>query len=326
MTHHAHLSRRGFVGRLAGTTAALTVSGVIRASGGSGSKRTYIYKKAGDCEIKADVHRSSSDKSAPVVVWIHGGALIMGSRSGINGMLLSRLLGAGFAVVSIDYRLAPETKLAAIIEDVQDACRWVRAQGPALFDINPARLAVMGASAGGYLTLMTGFHVNPRPRALVSIAGYGDIAGPWYSRPDPFYRTQPLVSKQEAYSSVGSAVIADGSSSSNRERFYLYCRQNGLWPKEVAGHDPDQEPAAFAPFCPVRNVTTEYPPTLLVHGTKDTDVPYAQSEEMDKELANKGVAHELITIADGGHVFQGVERERMSRLFDEIIAHLKKFI
>ena len=52
-------------------------------------------------------------------------------------------------VVSIDYRLAPETKLPAIVEDVQDACRWVRERGPKLFRIAPERLAVMGGSAGG---------------------------------------------------------------------------------------------------------------------------------------------------------------------------------
>ena len=45
---------------------------------------------------------------------------------------------------------------------------------------------------------MTGFRVEPRPKALVSYWGYGDVAGAWYSRPDPFYRSQPLVSEKEA--------------------------------------------------------------------------------------------------------------------------------
>jgi len=54
-------------------------------------------------------------------------------------------------------------------------------------------------------------------------------------------------------------------------------RQNGLWPKEVAGFDPDKEPRAFDRFCPIRNVTKDYPPTLLLHGDNDTDVPHQQS-------------------------------------------------
>jgi acetyl esterase/lipase len=318
---HRH-SRRTFFEIVTGATAALTAGGIARAAGEPESKQTYTYKNLDGCEIKADVFRASTEKNAPVVVWIHGGALIMGSRDGINAALRGRLRDAGYTVVSIDYRLAPETKLPAIIEDVQDACRWVRGEGPALFGIDPDRVAVMGASAGGYLTLMTGFQVKPRPRALVSFAGYGDIAGPWYSRPDAFYRRQPLVSKEEAEGAVGTTVIADGSRSNQRSRFYLYCRQNGLWPKAVTGHDPDAEPAAFDAFCPVRNVTAEYPPTLLVHGTNDTDVPYALSEAMDRELTSKHVSHELITIFEGGHVFQGVDPKRVNQIYDRVLAHL----
>jgi acetyl esterase/lipase len=93
----------------------------------------------------------------------------MGSRGWMDKALLGKLLKAGYAVVSIDYRLAPETKLPAILEDLQDACKWVREKGPELFHINPTKIAVMGGSAGGYLTLAAGFRVDPRPTALVSL-------------------------------------------------------------------------------------------------------------------------------------------------------------
>ena len=106
---------------------------------------------------------------------------------------------------------------------------------------------------------------------------------------------------------VGRAVISEDAGKSNRSRFYLYCRQQGLWPREVAGHDPDAEPRAFDPFCPLRNVTAAYPPTLLIHGTKDTDVPYEQSELMDRELTRKGVEHELITVPGGSHGLGGTD-------------------
>src|SRR5262245_24042415 len=76
---------------------------------------TPTYKKVGSLEIKADVHRPSGTERPPVVVWIHGGALIMGHREGIDGRLKNRLLQSGVALISIDYRLAPETKLPAII-------------------------------------------------------------------------------------------------------------------------------------------------------------------------------------------------------------------
>jgi acetyl esterase/lipase len=244
----------------------------------------------------------------PGVIWIHGGALIMGDRSRIDRALLDSLIAVGYVVISIDYRLAPETKLPAIIDDVRDACRWVRERGPELFSVASDRVAVMGASAGGYLTLVSGYAVEPRPKALVSYYGYGDVAGAWYSRPDPFYRSQPIVPDNEARAGVGGAVRAESPGNNNdRRRFYLYCRQQGLWPREVVGIDPDKEPKAFNPFCPIRNVTAAYPPTLLIHGTEDTDVPYEQSKTMDRELTRNGVRHELITVAGAGHGLVGVD-------------------
>src|SRR5688572_19381622 len=69
---------------------------------------THTFKRAGDLEIKADVHRLDDREVRPVVVWIHGGALINGGRERINRHL-QQLINEGIIVVSIDYRLAPES-------------------------------------------------------------------------------------------------------------------------------------------------------------------------------------------------------------------------
>jgi acetyl esterase/lipase len=289
-------------------------------------KETYTYKTVGACNIEADVYQLGKEKHRPVIVWIHGGALIMGNRGQMDRELLRRLLDAGYVVVSIDYRLAPETKLPGILEDLEDACKWVRVKGPELFGIDPDKMAVMGGSAGGYLTLSSGFRVEPRPKALVAFWGYGDIVGDWYSRPDPFYSKQKAVLKEEAYAAVGNKVISESSGKNDRPLFYLYCRQHGLWPKEVAGVDPDKEPKAFDRFCPVRNVTEKYPPTLLIHGTKDTDVPYEQSELMAKELDKKGVKHELMTISDAGHGLSGAKPGVMAKVHERVLAFLKEYL
>ena len=290
-------------------------------------KRTYCYKQVGDCKIQADVYRRGEEKDRPAIIWIHGGALISGHRGNLQKVQLDRYLDAGFNVISIDYRLAPETKLKFIIGDLRDAFKWVRRHGPEMAGVDPDRIAVVGHSAGGYLALMTGFCVKPQPRAIVSFYGYGDIIGEWYSKPDPFYCQQPAVLKQEAYAVVGKKAISE-SSSRERFRFYLYCRQNGLWPNEVAGYDPKKQPKAFDQFCPARNVTENYAPTLLLHGDQDTDVPYEQSVLMAKLLKDHRVEHQLITMTNRGHGFDGGRRVAedpvIAETFDRVVAFLKQ--
>jgi acetyl esterase/lipase len=278
----------------------------------------------GALNIRADVYRKPDDIVRPAILWLHGGALIMGNRRRVHPAQAEGYLNAGYTIISIDYRLAPQAKLSQILEDLDDAYQWVRSEGPRLFHIDPNRIAVIGHSAGGYLALMAGFRLNPRPTAIVSFYGYGDIAGEWYSRPDPFYNRQPQVPKEEAYQAVGTRLISDDLGT-NRGRFYLYTRQQGLWPMEVAGHDPDEEPRVFDLFCPLRNVTKDYPPTLLLHGDEDTDVPFEQSVLMAEEFERHGVQHELIRLAGRGHGFDwAISDPVVAATFDRVLAFLEK--
>ncbi len=204
---------------------------------------TFTYKTAGECQIKADVYQPPEDiKPLGSLVYIHGGCLIYGSRKDINPSQTELYLKAGYTVISIDYRLAPETKLPGIITDLQDAFQWIVNSGSGMFTVEPDRIAVIGHSAGGYLALMAGFCVVPRPKAIVSFYGYGDIVGDWYSKPDPFYCQQPAVSEGSIVRNERGPVISEPYEGRGMDYFYLYCRQNGLWPLEVGGHDPKKNP------------------------------------------------------------------------------------
>jgi acetyl esterase/lipase len=292
-------------------------------------RETYVYKQVGDCPIRLDVHRLPGADMRPVILWIHGGALIAGDRDMLRSEALReqlrRYLAKGYVVVSIDYRLAPETKLPAILEDLRDSQRWIREHAKSELQVDPDRMAVVGHSAGGYLALASGYLFDPPPRAIVSFYGYGDIAGDWYAKPDPHYRQQPMVSRETAFSVVGSSVISNGAGQSGRGQFYLYCRQNGLWPKEVVGVDPAADPRGFDRYCPVRNVTARYPPTILLHGDKDTDVPHDQSVQMASEFDRKKIDHELLTLEERGHGFDSriLTDEAASDAFDEALRFLE---
>ena len=288
---------------------------------------TVTFKQVDELAMKADVALPAGPGPYPTIVFVHGGALIMGGREWIDPAHRDAYLGDGFAVVSIDYRLAPESRLEAIVSDLDDAVAWVRGDGTRLFGLDPGRVAIVGHSAGGYLGLLAGVRAGPRVRAIVSFYGYGDIVGSWYARPDPFYLRRPLVSEAEAWAGVQGFPVSnvEGSANDARFRFYLFCRQQGLWPQHVAGHDPARDPGAFRPYCPVRLVTAAYPPTLLLHGDNDTDVPYEQSVLMASALEAAGVPHALITIAGGEHGFDhAMDRPDVADAFGRVRVFLRR--
>lgn len=294
-------------------------------------KKTYTYKSVGDVHIKADVYRPDDTKSRPVVVWLHGGALIMGSRNHIPKDISQLCRTEGFVLVSFDYRLAPEVKLPAIIADIQDAFRWLHKKGPDLFHADTDRIVVTGGSAGGYLTMMTGICVRPNPTALVAYYGYGDVDGHWYTKPSAWYlENDPIRSKDEVYKAVGKVLTGTTAdtvpTSKQRANFYHYLRQHGLWTIEVSGFDPETEPEKITPYCPVRNITPQYPPIMMLHGTEDNDVPYEKSASMAKELTRHNVPNELITIHGAGHGLRGGDKNLTAEAYKRALAFIKKHL
>ena len=286
-------------------------------------KFTDIYKQIAGCSIQADIYQNEK-KGMPVIVLIHGGALIWGSRADFNQSQIVRYLEAGFSVVSIDYRLAPETKIVSIVKDIDDALIWIGTDGAEKYGYDGNKLAVVGCSAGGYLSLMSGTS-SRKAKAIVSFYGYGDLLGDWHCKPSPHYCRQPLVSREEAYRYVGDTILSEGPG--DRYKFYLYCRQQGIWTSEVSGYDIYAERNQVIQYCPAYCAGVDYPPTLLLHGDLDTDVPYQQSVIMAEKLTQVGVVHRLITLVGKGHGFDyEIESPDVQHAFTDVIQFLGKYL
>lgn len=292
-------------------------------------KKTHTYKTVGPTKIQADIYRSDSKTPRPVLVWIHGGALIVGSRQSVPKNLLDLAKQEDYVLVSIDYRLGPEAKLPAIADDVSDALAWIRKSGPKLFGADADKIVISGGSAGGYLTLLAGTRVQPRPRALVAYWGYGDVDGDWYTKPSEWYRTKvPLVPREEALKAISAQTLSEtaGAEGKARGRLYHYFRQNGLWTKEVTGFDPVTERRKLDPYCPSRVIPADYPPTMMIHGTIDDDVPYEQSAAMAKALAAKKLPHELVTVEGAGHGLSGGDRQLVEAAHAKALAFIRQHL
>ena len=102
---------------------------------------------------------ADGDGPFPVIVAIHGGAFMGGDKRDAQLEPMLAGLARGYAVVSINYRMSGEALFPALVHDVKAAIRWVRANA-AQFLFDPARIAVWGGSAGGYLSLMAGVAAN----------------------------------------------------------------------------------------------------------------------------------------------------------------------
>ncbi len=280
---------------------------------------SITYKRINDIELKLDVHLpDSSASSKPVAVLIHGGALILGSRDGIIDGLATRLLDAGVVVVSPDYRLAPETKLPEIWSDIEDVFTWVRESGPGSFGIDPERIGVHGKSAGGYLSLVAGCRIEPAPRVVASYVGYANIFDTWYTEPDPWYCAQDPIDETYARTTVGQGTPTDSYTGLDRNAYYVYMRQKGLWADEVGGL-PREE---LTTYCPINIATESYPPTMLYHGTADHDVPYEESKNFAAKLESLGVEHRFLTLEGVDHCFEGASEADVERVHDECAAFM----
>lgn len=242
-----------------------------------GTLYDVTYCHAGGVALKLDLYQAggsgSSARSAPLAVFIHGGGWTAGDKAdGGGGALEIAELGArGYVVAVPNYRLAPEARFPAQIEDVKCAVRFLRANAAA-YGIDPARVVAWGESAGGHLA------------ALLGLAGpsAGFDHGEWEGQPSAVQAVATL------YPATDLSYIAS----------YLPISQG------VFGAAPDQPGPALSRASPVSYVTSSAPPFLLLHGERDTQVPTEQSRELYAKLTAAGVTARLVLVKNADHFFE----------------------
>jgi dipeptidyl aminopeptidase/acylaminoacyl peptidase len=126
----------------------------------------------------------------------------------------------------------------------------------------------------------------------------------------------------EAGAPVANAADREGDGGA----YYQTCRQKGLWPLKVTGFDPKTEEEKFTPLMAAKNVTSDYPPTLMIHGTVDTDVPFEQSEIMAREFEKHSVTFELVRVENGEHGLQGANPEDIEAAYAKVLPFVARFV
>jgi acetyl esterase/lipase len=240
---------------------------------------TYIT--ANNYEAKLDVYRPRDlTQPNPVVIFIHGGGWVAGTKEGSALELLPYLM-MGFSVVNVEYRLARVSLAPAAVEDCRCALQWViRNAERYKFDTN--KIVVTGMSAGGHLALMTG--MLPAAAGLDrQCSGTTDMKVAaiinWYGITD----VNDLL---DGPNMKGYAVVWLGSQI-NRD--------------EIARR-----------VSPLTYVRAGLPPILTIHGDADPTVPYNHAVRLHQALDRAGVPNRLLTIPGGKHGgFNATETQRI---------------
>lgn len=246
------------------TLFSLLLAGSAAGEGTVFAQANVPYGQAGANALRLDLCVPSGPGPFAGVILVHGGGWAGGDKEKDPRPLLAPLTNAGFAWFSINYRLAPRYRYPACLDDVYTAIRWVKAHA-AEYGGDPARIALLGHSAGGHLV------------CFQALAAAGDA------------RVQAVVGCAPVTDLIEDSLHRGGLSVSLQHLFGL--------PGDLTG----QVRPILAAASPINRVAPGAPPFLLIQGDADRTVPLYQTLAFEAKLASAGVPCRLIVIKGAPH-------------------------
>jgi acetyl esterase len=218
----------------------------------------------------------------PAAIWVHGGGFTTGDRRAFPPALADVIQRAGFAWISVDYRLAPRYPFPAATDDVESAIAYLKAHAQE-FRLNRDRFVLLGESAGGLLVSYVGARHRPGNGVAAVVSFYGEH--------DLVRRTHPA-----------GGCFNDGKFVPNPQPGQpQFCLSRGLAAfLGISGPGPESE-RVIRQASAINHVGKEMPPYLLIHGTVDLHVPFEQSVVMFEAIHRAGGRCELFAVDGGGH-------------------------
>jgi acetyl esterase/lipase len=247
------------------------------------AERDIQYVPNGDPSQTLDLYlpEEPSEKPLPIVVYIHGGGWRGGSKAGCPSM---GYVPHGYAAASVEYRFSNKAVFPAQIQDCQAAIRWIRANSKK-YNIDPNHIGVWGSSAGGHLVALLG--TSGGKKAFPAIGGNEDQSD----------RVQAVC--DEFGPADFTTVMAQAAEDKTKNIFKWNTSgdpYSGLI--GVSLIDNKQKTDAVSP---VHYVSQDAAPILILHGTHDSLVPFAQSVELADDLKKVGVDVLLQPLPGAGH-------------------------
>jgi acetyl esterase/lipase len=288
----------------------------------SSPKRTFTYKKVDKLEIPLDVYLPEDAKAVPILLWFHGGGLLQGKRTSVAPHMLGAVEKYNLAVVSADYRLAPQVGVKDIYEDVRDCVAFIRDQLPKKVGdgvIDASRLAVSGSSAGGYLAFLAGLYVDPKPKVILPIYPITDPLGSFFttSQPPAMGGSEPDLEAVKPYTDRSADVVAYNEPDSKRNGMYGYMLKSANL-AELLGVKKGDDSWRVARKVYQRGL----PPAYIVHGDADTAVGVEQADEVVGVMVGLRTEVTYERLHGVEHLFDKDEKVGMEKMYDWLMKNL----
>jgi pectinesterase len=234
-----------------------------------------VYTKYGTREMRLDLFQPAGRGPFPAVILVHGGAWITGNHAMENPFAME-LARRGYVAATVEYRLSNEARYPAQIHDLKAAVSWLRANA-SRYQIDPNRIAAVGASAGGHLVALLG-----ATNGMSSFEGDGGNA--------------------KVSSAVQSVVDIDGTATfvdpGNIEK-----EKKGPFDTNtrLVGGTFAEKPDVWRNASPITHVSRKSAPVLFINSSSYR--PFQQREEMSAKLKALGISSDIVVIPDTPHPF-----------------------
>lgn len=247
-------------------------------------ERDLSYVEHGDDSQKLDVYlpESAPEKPRPLIVHIHGGGWIGGNKFPCP---FAKMVLQGYVVASVEYRFSQKAKFPAQIQDCQAAIRWLRSKSEE-YHIDREKVGVIGGSAGGHLSALVG--TTGGKKTFPMIGGNEDQSD----------RVQCVCN---IFGPANFATVMQQADQDRNVRNIFKFNTPSDPYSQLIGVDLNSDKDKTNAASPIYYVSDDTPPMLILHGTHDALVPYAQSEELAAALKAKGVPVWLQTLPGSGH-------------------------
>lgn len=258
-------------------------------------QRDIAYVEGGSKAQRLDLYLpAKADKPRPLIIWIHGGGWSGGDKASCPA---ARYVADGYAVASLNYRLSGEAVFPAQIQDCKAAVRWLRANA-AKNGIDPEKFAVWGSSAGGHLVALLG--TAGASTHFAQVGGNAGVSEAVQAVCDLFGPTDLLLMDKHA---AGKGAFRHDDPGSPEARL-------------IGGPIQENKDKAER-VSPLRYLTKDCPPFLILHGIHDRTVPIGQSELLAERLKANGtpVTFQKIVGGHGGPGFNQPDADGLIRAF-----------